>query len=439
MSAAWPEGFLWGASTSAYQIEGATDADGRGPSIWDEWAKVPGRMRDGETGEPASGHYHRWREDVALLRELGARAYRFSIAWPRVQPLGRGAVNAKGLDFYDRLTDALCAAGIVPVACLYHWDLPQALQEEGGWPARDIAGRFADYAAICAARLADRIALWATFNEPGLFTMFGHLTGGHPPGIRRTDAYLAAMHHVNLAHGGATRAILAVRGDARVACVHNVQPVRPATEDPADVEAAAMLGELWNRALPDPQLLGHYPGRIAALMEPWLRAGDLAAIRAPAAWVGVNHYSPVYAKHEPSLPFGCAFTDAPKDGTPATPINWRIEPGAFRDTLREVHARYRLPVVVTENGYGAEEDGSSLDDQGRIAFHRDYVAAMREARAAGADIRGYLAWTLLDNLEWSGGRRVRFGLVRVEPDTQERRKKASFAWFADTIRSLPDG
>jgi len=437
MNAGWPEGFLWGVSTSAYQIEGATDADGRGPSIWDSWARVPGRMRDSETGDPASGHYARWREDVALLRDLGVRAYRFSIAWPRVQPLGRGGVNAAGLDFYDRLTDALQDAGIVPIACLYHWDLPQALQDEGGWLARDIAGRFADYAALCASRLGDRVAIWATFNEPGLFAMFGHLSGVHPPGLARRDAYLAALHHVNLAHGGATRAILAARADARCGCVHNLQPVRPASGE--DAEAAATLDELWNRALPDPQLLGHYPQRLAPLMEPLLRPGDLAAIRAPAAWIGVNHYSPVYARRDAATPFGCAFADAPSDGTPATPINWRIEPAAFRDTLRDTWRRYRVPLVVTENGYGAEEDGTTLEDTGRIAFHRDYVAAMREARAAGADIRGYLAWTLLDNLEWSSGRRVRFGLVRVDPDTQERRRKASFSWYADLIRSLPDG
>lgn len=439
MSGAWPQGFLWGVSTSAYQIEGATEADGRGPSIWDEWAKVPGRMRDGETGDPASGHYLRWAEDVALLRDLGARAYRFSIAWPRVQPLGRGAVNEPGLAFYDRLTDALCEAGIEPIACLYHWDLPQALQEEGGWPARDTAFRFADYAAIVAARLSDRIRLWATFNEPCLFTLFGHLTGGHPPGLMRTDAYLRAMHHVNLAHGAATRAILSVRPEALAGCVHNIQPVRPTTDAAADSEAAAMLDTLWNRCFPDPQLLGHYPARIAPLLEPYLQAGDLAVIRAPAAWIGVNHYSPVYAKHAPALPFACSFADAPKDGTPATPINWRIEPPAFRDTLLDTWRRYRLPVLVTENGYGAEEDGSTLEDSGRIAFHEAYVAAMREARAAGADIRGYLAWTLLDNLEWSGGRRVRFGLVRVEPDSQERRKKASFRWFSGLIRSAPEG
>jgi beta-glucosidase len=219
--------------------------------------------------------------------------------------------------------------------------------------------------------------------------------------------------------------------------VHNLQPVRAATGD--DAEAAATLDELWNRALPDPQLLGHYPQRLAPLMEPLLRPGDLAAIRAPAAWIGVNHYSPVYARRDAATPFGCAFADAPNDGMPVTPINWRIEPAAFRDTLRDTWRRYRVPVVVTENGYGAVEDGTTLEDAGRIAFHRDYVAAMREARAAGADIRGYLAWTLLDNLEWSSGRRVRFGLLRVDPDTQERRRKASFSWYADLIRGLPDG
>ena len=206
-----------------------------------------------------------------------------------------------------------------------------------------------------------------------------------------------------------------------------------------NIDHVATIRNARGGALPDPQLLGHYPQRLAPLMEPLLRPGDLAAIRAPAAWIGVNHYSPVYARRDAATAFGCAFADAPSDGTPATPINWRIEPAAFRDTLRDAWRRYRVPVVVTENGYGAEEDGTTLDDAGRIAFHRDYVAALREARAEGADIRGYLAWTLLDNLEWSSGRRIRFGLLRVDPDTQERRRKASFSWYADLIRSLPDG
>ncbi|WP_431305741.1 GH1 family beta-glucosidase [Sediminicoccus sp. BL-A-41-H5] len=416
-----------GASTSAFQVEGGTSAEGRGESIWDAWAREPGRMRDNETGEPAAGHYARWAEDVGWLSALGARAYRFSIAWPRVLPAGGGAVNEAGFGFYERLTDALLAARIEPIICLYHWDLPQAVQQQGGWPARDTAGRFADYAAICAARLADRVRLWATFNEPNLFTMLGHLSGAHPPGLADRNAYLAALHHVNLAHGEATRAIRAARADALVGCIHNIQPVRAVA--PEDSHAALILDALWNRALADPQLRGHYPAELAEAVAPHQRAGDMARIRAPADWFGLNHYSPLYAKADPAAPFGTGFGEAPADGTPATPIGWRIEPAALRDTILDVHRRYRLPIIIAENGYGAEEDGIDLQDSCRIAYHRDYIAAMQSAMAAGADVRGYLAWSLLDNLEWASGRRIRFGLIRVEPNTLERQPKASFAWY----------
>jgi beta-glucosidase len=430
--APWPARFLWGASTSAFQVEGATSAEGRGASIWDAWARQPGRMRDGESGEPAAGHHARMDEDVGWLARLGANAYRFSLAWPRVQPAGRGGANAAGLAFYDRLTDALLAAGVEPIACLYHWDLPQALQEAGGWPARETALRFADYAALAAARLSDRIGFWASFNEPGLFTLFGHLTGGHPPGLADRTAYLRAAHHVNLAHGLAARAIRDVRPDALVGCIHNVQPVRPAT--PADAEAARRLDALWNRLMPDAQLLARWPEELAEALDAVARPGDVALMRGPADWFGLNHYSPLYARADAAAPFGCAFADAPADGTPASGIGWRIEPEAFAQTIREVHARYRLPVIVTENGYGAEEGPDDLHDTGRVRYLLEHVAAMRRAMAEGADVRGYLVWSLLDNLEWSSGTRVRFGLLRVEPGTLARRPKASFDAFARLIR-----
>jgi beta-glucosidase len=432
-AAPWPARFLWGASTSAFQVEGATEAEGRGASIWDAWARQPGRMRDGESGEPAAGHHARMAEDVGWLARLGANAYRFSIAWPRVQPQGSGAANEQGLAFYDRLTDALLEAGIEPIACLYHWDLPLALQEAGGWPARDTAWRFADYAALMAARLADRIRFWASFNEPNLFTLFGHLTGGHPPGLADRAAYLRAAHHVNLAHGLAGRAIRGQRADALIGGIHNVQPVRPAT--PADADAARMMDALWNRLMPDAQLLARWPDEMAAEFGAVAQPGDAALMRGPADWFGLNHYSPLYVRADATAAFGCRFADAPDDGTPASGIGWRIEPEAFAAAIREVYARYRLPVIVTENGYGAEEDGTGLHDEARMRYIAQHVAAMRAALESGADVRGYLVWSLLDNLEWSSGTRVRFGLLRVEPGTLERRPKSSFHAFARLIRT----
>ncbi len=432
--AAWPRDFIWGVSTSSFQIEGATREDGRGQSIWDTFGAA-GRVANHDTGDVACDHYHRYAEDVALMRELGVQAYRFSVAWPRLLPQGRGSANEAGLAFYDRLIDALLAAGIEPWLCLYHWDLPQALDDLGGWTTRDAAGWFADYAALVACRYGDRVKRFATFNEPSVFTLFGYGFGDSAPGASGPVMLRQAMHHVNLAHGAAVDVLRALVPKASIGAIHNYQPCLPAT--PADAQAAELFGAYWNSAFPDPQCLGAYPPRLADAFAPYVQPGDLARICRPTDWFGLNHYSPIYAKADPSAPLGFTFGPAPSDLT-RTPIEWPIYPDAFRDTLLEVSARYRLPVYVLENGFGGHDTpdaAGKVADAPRIDFLKAYTDAMRRAIADGADVRGYFVWSLLDNFEWGSGYGVRFGLVYVDYPTQMRIPKASFRWYADLIKS----
>jgi beta-glucosidase len=427
--------FIWGVSTASYQIEGAAREDGRGPSIWDTRCQQIGRIANGDTGDVACDHYHRYAEDIALMRELGVDAYRFSVAWPRVLPSGRGKLNEPGLAFYDRLIDALLAAGIEPWLCLYHWDLPQALADLGGWTSRDCAGWFADYATLLARRYGDRVKRFATFNEPSVFTLFGYGTGSQAPGIVDRGLLGRAIHHVNLAHGAAVDVLRALVPAASIGAIHNRQPCRPATE--ADEAAATVFGAYWNGAFPDPQCRGFYPPLLAATIEPCLQAGDLARICRPVDWFGLNHYSPVYLRADSSNAVGAWFASAP-EGVPLSGIGWPIEPDAFRDTLIEIDRSYRLPIYVLENGFGAREApdaARAIHDQPRIDFLAAYTDAAAQARAAGADLRGYFVWSLLDNFEWDSGYASRFGLVYVDYPTLRRIPKASFRWYAERIRA----
>jgi beta-glucosidase len=429
--------FLWGVSTSSYQIEGAAQTDGRGPSIWDTFCRQPGRISTGDTGDVACDHYHRFAEDIALMRDLGVGAYRFSVSWSRVLPAGYGAANERGLAFYDRLIDALVAARIEPWLCLYHWDLPQALADVGGWTTRDCAGWFADYAALVARRYGDRVKHFATFNEPSVFTLLGYAFGSHAPGIADRAALLKAIHHVNLAHGAAVDVIrIAVTG-ATIGAIHNYQPCLPDSTSAQDREAAQTFSQFWNGAFPDPQLLGHYPPALADAVVAHAQPDDLARIQRPVDWFGLNHYSPLYIKDHPGTPMGCGFAAPPKH-LPRTSIGWPIEPDAFRETLITVGARYRLPIYVLENGTAAEDHptpGGEVIDEDRIAYLRLYTEAMRAAVAAGADVRGYFVWSLLDNFEWTAGYSQRFGLVHVDFATLRRTPKASARWYADLIRA----
>ena len=433
--------FLWGVSTSSYQIEGAAREEGRGPSIWDGFSHEAGRIANGDTGDVACDHYHRYAEDIALMRDIGVGAYRFSVAWPRVLPDGQGPVNERGIAFYDRLVDGLLAAGIEPWVCLYHWDLPQALQDRGGWANRDSVSWFADYARLVASRLGDRVKRFATFNEPGVFTLFGYAFGWHPPAVDDAAQHHAAIHHVNLAHGAAIDVLRAYLPGVSLGTICNMQPVRPVAPTEADRAAAALLDDYWNRAFADPQVRGVYPKVLAERIAPFLQEGDMDRIRRPIDWFGVNHYSPIYARADTTSRLGFAWSDAPAH-VPRSPIGWQIDPEGFRDTLLDTCDRYRLPVYVTENGAGAEETGDAtgaVNDVERIDYLSRYIDALEEAVTLGADVRGYFVWSLLDNFEWGAGYANRFGLVRVEYPTQHRIPKASARWYKATIAAQVRG
>ncbi|MBY6261911.1 beta-glucosidase [Azospirillum sp. 412522] len=433
----YPPGFVWGVSTSAYQIEGAAAEDGRGASIWDVRCRTRGGVVNGDTGDIACDHYHRMPEDVALMTGLGVDAYRFSVSWPRVMPRGKGAVNEAGLDFYDGLIDRLLAAGIDPWLCLYHWDLPQALQDLGGWSSRDCAGWYADYAALCARRYGDRVTRWITFNEFSVFTLFGYAIPWAAPGIVDRAQHLRAIHHVNLAHGAGVDVLRDMVPGASIGAIHNRQVVIPETDTPENRAAAALLDEHWNLVFCDPQILGHYPPQTAAAIEPYVQPGDMARIARPVDWFGLNHYGPIFAKADPTRTWGYGWGDAPPN-SPTHGVGWAIFPEAFRDELLTIQHRYRLPIVVTENGCGGSDTVSSdgtVHDPHRIAYLTIYNAAMRDAMDRGADVRGYFVWSLLDNFEWGSGYGQRFGVVHVDFQTLARKPKDSARWYAELIRA----
>jgi beta-glucosidase len=427
-----PVGFEFGTSTAAYQIEGAVDEDGRGRSIWDTFTAEPDRIKDGSTGAVACDHYHRYREDVALMARLGVDGYRFSIAWPRVQPDGTGPANQAGLDFYDRLVDELLRHGIRPMATLYHWDLPQALESApdgaGGWLARETAECFAEYAAVVGERLADRVAHWIPVNEPNSLTMLGYATGMHAPGKALLFDCLPAVHHVNLAHGLAAQALRAV-GATSVGTANNHAPMWPASEDQADREAAAFFDAIWNGLFADPMLLGRYPEGWAEAM-PGPVADDLATICQPLDFYGVNYYNP--------LLIGAADGDLPFEqreltGYPTTDFGWPVVPEGLTEVLLMLRERYPAipPIQITENGCSY----AMLDDQPRIDYLDAHLHAVSNAVQAGVDVRGYYCWSLLDNFEWAEGYTQRFGLVHVDYEPLERTPRPSFEWYAALVRA----
>lgn len=445
----FPSTFWWGAATAAYQIEGSVTADGRTPSIWDTFAAQPGRIDNGDTGGTSTDHYLRYHEDVKLMAELGLSAYRFSVAWPRIRPAGGAGMNEAGLDFYDRLVDELLAAGVRPVATLYHWDLPQELEDTGGWTARDTALRFGDYAAAVGARLGDRVAMWNTLNEPWCSAFLGYGTGGHAPGRRGHVGALTATHHLLLAHGLGVAALRAAGVTGQVSVALNAGAVRPLTASPADADAARRIDGLLNRIFFDPILRGAYPSDTVEDtrdLTDWhfVRPGDLAAISAPVDAICVNYYQPdlVSAAPEGVLDHGTPYPTAqavrfhPTPG-PVTHMGWSVDPTGLRDLLLRIRRDYGdRPLYVTENGAAYDDhpgpDGG-VDDPERIEYLRAHLAAVHEAIAAGVDLRGYFVWSLLDNFEWAFGFSRRFGLIRVNYDTLERTIKASGRWYGEAI------
>ncbi|MEY9876432.1 beta-glucosidase [Streptacidiphilus sp. MAP12-33] len=439
----FPADFVWGASTAAYQIEGAAEEDGKGPSIWDTFVRREGAVRDGDTGDVACDHYHRFGEDVALMRALGLDAYRFSISWPRVLPTGAGKVEPRGLDFYDRLVDALLEAGIEPTPTLFHWDLPQALEDEGGWMSRETAYRFGAYAAVVAERLGDRVRRWITLNEPFVHMSFGYGFGVHAPGRALLLDALPVAHHQLLGHGLAVDAIRTAVPDAQVLIANNCSPVRLRSdaESAADHRATEAYDILHNRLFNDPLLLGSYPD-LSAFGQPdpsWggiVREGDAAVIAAPLDGLGINYYNPTWvtAPADPSgvLPFDLA---EPEQAYRRTAFDWPVVPDGLTELLVGLRARYGKalpPVWITENGCS---EPAGLDDRARVDYLAGHVGAIAQARSQGVDVRGYFTWSLLDNFEWAEGYRQRFGLVEVDFATQVRTPRASFAWYRDLIAS----
>lgn len=442
MARDFPAGFVWGASTASYQIEGAWDEDGKGRTIWDSFSHLPGNVASGHTGDEACDHYHRYAEDVALLGELGVDAYRFSTSWARIFPDGRGKPNPRGRDFYDQLIDTLLARDITPWLCFYHWDLPQTLQDKGGWPTRDIVYWFADYAAYVAEQYGDRVKHFVMLNEPNVVALFGHLFGTHAPGVQSKDAFRGALHHLNLAQGITLERLRAIESDWQLGTVLSMKPCHPADpEREDDHDAAARWDAVWNRSFSDPLLKGAYPALTEPLVAPFVQDGDLAQIEQPLDFVGLNLYTRVRATHDADKPFNVRLEPPPPDAE-TTDKGWEIYPEALYEQLRDLQTNYgNLPVYVTENGAAfpdkVEEDRDGnlrVYDQQRIDFFARYLEQVQRAIEAGANVKGYFVWSLLDNFEWADGYHKRFGIVYVDYETMQRIPKDSYYWFREIVR-----
>lgn len=440
IAAAFPANFVWGAATAAYQIEGAGQVDGRGSSIWDAFAAIPGKVYQGDNGDIATDHYHRVKEDVELISQLGLQAYRFSVAWPRIFPEGRGAVNSKGLDFYERLVDALLAKGISPYATLYHWDLPLAL--EGGWLNRDTAYAYADYAEVVAKRLGDRITGWITLNEPWCIAYLGYGIGIHAPGEQNRQSAINAGHHTLLAHGLSVPRLRAHSAPTtQVGITLNLTHVYPSDKRPETLRDMVRADNFVNRWFLDPLYHGRYPEEFFAQMElnpPSIQEGDFAAISVPTDFLGVNNYSRFLVRGKSALPLadGCDGV-APVPGACYTDMGWEIYPQGLRDLLIRLHHEYHVPAIyVTENGAAFKDywNGNGyVNDPRRVSFLRKYIQAASEAFEQGVPLKGYFVWSLMDNYEWAEGYSKRFGIVYVDYPTQRRIIKDSGYWYAQLI------
>jgi beta-glucosidase len=442
----FPEGFVWGVATASYQIEGAVKSDGRGESIWDRFSHTPGKVKNGDTGDIAADHYLRYREDIDIMREIGVRGYRFSIAWPRIQRSGQGSPNQKGLDFYNRLVDALLEAGILPFPTLYHWDLPQALEDAGGWPHRDTAQRFADYADIVSQSLSDRVKSWTIFNEPWMFTTLGYLRGCHAPGRCDIEAYLRSTHVVNLAQGMAFRAIKSRDSGARVGSAFSMWPCQPARNAREHREAAERAHRWQNIWFLHPAMRGSYPDAFVGVTPEMLgiKPGDMEVVRADFDFIGINNYlRTIFAPAKPgasSDPLGKMFpveTKWVRSDRQKTDIGWEVYPEGLYEIVMQITKDYnQLAIEITENGCAYNDspgaDGAILDRR-RIDFYRAYLTELARAIRDGANVRGYYAWSLLDNFEWAEGYTQRFGLVHVNFSTQQRILKESGRWYAKLI------
>ncbi len=438
ISSRFPDDFLWGTATASYQVEGAANEDGRGTSIWDTFSKTPGKVRHGHTGDIACDQYHRYQEDVSLMRSLGTGAYRFSIAWPRIYPSGTGSVNAKGIDYYDRLIDTLLEAGIQPVPTLYHWDLPQTLQDDGGWPARDTAYAFGDYARTCFDSFGDRVSMWITLNEPFCSSVLGHLSGNHAPGHTDMAETTAAIHHLNLAHGLALDAFRTGGYKGRIGTTLNTQTPRPATTRQEDIDAADRGADLATRMFLGPVLGKGYPERFLNAYEEAhvpVQDGDMECIAGDIDFLGLNYYWEQVVEHSDSHPEG--YRTVPQYQT-QTDMGWPITPYGLYRHLKWLHSYTGgIPMYITENGCAMpdklSEDGERVHDHDRIAFFRQYLEAAADAIRDGVNLKGYFYWSFIDNFEWAFGYTKRFGLVYCDYVNQRRVPKDSFYFYRDVI------
>jgi len=444
LSYPFPRDFTWGVATSSFQIEGATDRDGRGPSIWDTFCAKEGAIADQSDGRTACEHYDRWPEDLDLIASLGVPAYRFSIAWPRVIPEGIGRVETRGLDFYDRLVDGMLERGISPWATLYHWDLPQALQDRGGWESRETVEAFTEYCAVVCERLGDRVAGWITHNEPWCASVLGYLNGEHAPGLKSQQAHLSSSHHILLSHGRAVDVIRAAAADRPVGITLNLVPSHPASSSEADREAHERFDGFFNRWYLDPLAGRGYPEdmlrryRDEGYVERWdfIKEGDLEVIAAPCDFLGINYYSRGVIRSDRVPEEENAPVERSVQGEP-TDMGWEVYPDGIRELLVRLHREYDFgPLYITENGAaystGPDESGR-VPDERRLAYFDAHLKACHQAMEEGAPLKGYFAWSLLDNFEWAFGYEKRFGLVHVDYETQLRRPKDSALWYRDVI------
>ena len=441
MAITFPEGFLWGAATAAYQIEGAVTEDGRGPSIWDTFSHTPGKVVNGDTGDIACDHYHRWPADLDLLHQLGVNAYRFSIAWPRIQPDGSATVNQRGLDFYDRLVDRLLSLDIAPMVTLYHWDLPQALQDRGGWANRDTADRFADYAVTVHRALGDRVPQWLTLNEPYCSSYVGHLEGRHAPGIQDEATAVATVHHLLLAHGRAVRALRAEGRHDGLGITCNLTSPHPATDHPDDIAARDRLDLVENRMFLDPLFRGTYPEDAAQFYHGvsdfgFVHHDDLDVINTPIDYFGVNYYERHLTAADPRDP-ARGYLRVPAAEPTISGIG--VHPEGLREVLNRVHKEYtQLPLYVTEIGIALHDyvtPEARVTDDARIAFFDSHIRAVHQAIDDGVDVRGITPWSLMDNFEWAWGYGHRFGMIYVDYLSQQRILKSSAQWYRQVIEN----
>jgi beta-glucosidase len=428
--------FNFGVSSSAYQIEGAVQQDGRGPGIWDVFCHLPGHISKGQNADIACDHYHNMPADVALMAQAGIKNYRFSVSWPRLFPDGNNIPNPQGFAFYDRLVEQLQKHGITPWMCLYHWDLPQALQDKGGWTNRDTSARLGEFAGYVSHHFKDRIAHWMILNEAAVHSMFGYGMGSHAPGLRGKDSWFAALHHLNLGQGLSIQALRANNVPGRIGTVACCEPIRSSTNNQADLAAAQRFDAIWNGSVLKPLFHGAYPEQVQEEFAPLCQTGDLANIHQKIDLLGVNYYNRLHIRADPASPIGANFGPT-QEPARFTVMGWPIEPDGIFEILTHIHDTYGKPeIFISENGYATADDSkiSDIDDAGRITFISDHLNFVKQAVDSGVNVSGYFVWSMLDSFEWNDGMKWHFGLVKVDFTTLERTPKRSYFWYADLIR-----